>query len=88
MAKNHTNAKAWARDTEKVGKASKIYGVAPNASNIVGAAIATANSADEVLQQTHTFPMAAFLQFEVLPLADFDQTMDSIATEIPQRFHG
>jgi hypothetical protein len=86
MADSYKKAKDWQKQQKQQRHVVDIYGVAPNPSGIAGAGIVEAGTADEVVQKTHSFPMASFCQFEVLPLTDFDQQMDSIADEIPKHF--
>jgi len=82
----YKSAKGWGKQKKQQKRVTSMFAVPQNAANIVGVAIAEASSAQEVVQDTHTFPGAPFFQFEVLPLLDFDQQMDSINAQIPGHF--
>lgn len=85
FVKNYQQAKNWGQQKKQQGRTQQIFAVPQSASGIVGAAIVQADTVDQVVADTHTFPGAAFFQFEVLPLLDFNQTMDSITNQIPQQ---
>jgi hypothetical protein len=82
----HDASQEWAKASKAKGHSIHVHGVAPNQSNIVGAATVQAGSAEEVLQEAHSFPMAPYFQFEVLSLVDFDSHMESIKERVPQHF--
>ena len=83
----YTHAKDWAQQQKQAGHVVDAFGVAANPAGVTGASIVEANSADEVMQKAHTFPMASFVDFDVYPLIDFNQQMDTIAQQIPQQLH-
>jgi muconolactone delta-isomerase len=63
---------AWVNQQKKAGKLLEIYGI-PGWWRTVS--ISEHPSAEEVAQTLATVPMGGFLNFEVYPLADFNQSM-------------
>ena len=63
---------AWVNQQKKAGKLLEIYST-PGWGRIV--AISEHPSAEDVAQTLATVPMGGFLNFEVYPLADFNQAM-------------
>ncbi len=63
---------AWVNQQKKAGKLLEIYTVAGWARTV---GISEHPSAEEVAQTLAGVPMGGFLNFEVYPLADFNQSM-------------
>ena len=66
---------AWINQLKKAGKVLEIYSTS-GWGRIV--AICEHPSAEDVAQTLATAPMGGFLNFEVYPLADFNQSMKAI----------
>jgi muconolactone delta-isomerase len=56
---------------KKAGKVLEVYSIPGWDRNVV---ISEAKSAEEVVQRISEFPVAAFMNFEVYPLADWDES--------------
>lgn len=63
---------AWVNEQKKAGKLLEIYSI-PGWWRTVG--ISEHPSAEEVAQTLAGVPMGGFMNFEVYPLADFDESM-------------
>ena len=63
---------AWVNEQKKAGKVLEIYEIPGWARTIV---IAEHPSAEDVAQTLAGVPMGGFLNFEVYPLADFNESM-------------
>jgi muconolactone delta-isomerase len=63
---------SWVNEQKKAGKLLEVYSIPGWGRTVV---ISERDSAEDVAQALATVPMGGFLNFEVYPLADFNQAM-------------